>query len=145
MPLRPKAGGMQGEMPAETNFGDPRSKYPSASEIPEVRIDSMEKPPEGSDNPVIGALKTLQEFVLAKEQQQNPQATAMKEALVGLMKSFMSAGEGMEGMPEEGGEQKPIFDPFKAPEDEEGMEEGGESPAMKKMGKNRSKTIQPLI
>lgn len=81
-------------MADDRNIGDKRSGYPDASQIPEAQ-ESPEAPqmPEGGKNPVMDAITTLQQFIVAQEEKGNPKVQAMKQALIQFLTSI-GGGEG---------------------------------------------------
>ncbi len=73
------------------------SKYPSASEIPELNIPGGDasKPNGGGaapQNPVLTNLQGLQNFVLTLEKQGSPQAAAVKQAFMALVQAIQAMG-----------------------------------------------------
>jgi hypothetical protein len=73
------------------------SKYPSASEIPELNMPGGDatKPNGGGaapQNPVLTNLQGLQTFVLTLEKQGNPQAGAIKQAFMALLQAIQQMG-----------------------------------------------------
>jgi hypothetical protein len=159
-------------MPAEKNVGDPTSKYPDAVDIPQVKMDGMEKPPE--TNPVVSAFETIMKYVKALEDKKDPKAGPVKEHLTALVQSVVGGAAGAEAAPmapeagaepapEQGAEDappmKPVaggapakigFDPYKDPEmdaempDEEMDEEEMAKKKMKNRKPNMNTTIKPL-
>jgi len=71
--------------------GMQRKEYPSANDIPEVAMGDAKDANAGDigADPIMGALKTLQQFVLSKESSQDPAAAEMKQHFVGFMKSML--------------------------------------------------------
>ena len=77
------------------------SKYPSASEIPELNMPGGDasKPNGGGappQNPVLANLQGLQNFVLTLEKQGSPQAATIKQAFMALLQAIqqMQGGGG---------------------------------------------------
>lgn len=138
--------------------------YPDAADIPELKAKGMETAGTAPQmaNPVVDAVKTIGEFVLAAEKNGNPNAAAMKEHLVGLLQAISSGGSETQmgqnsagtGAPAPMGQAEPPAAP-ESPFAEEGemppapMEE--ENPEMvdmmagRKNKVRRAEEYQPLI
>lgn len=95
MPGGPMAGARQtqpGAMPGQAP--SPSRRYPDTSEMPELAPAGPDAGP-GADNPVVGALRTLQTIVTGMQERQDPRAEQLKEHLVGFLSVLArGAGEG---------------------------------------------------
>lgn len=134
---------------ANSRLEPDQSRYPSADEIPDVRADAakeqMGPQPQGDMNPVVDALRTLQQFVLVAEQRGDANAAALKNHLVEFAKSMAGSsgtGEGDDAAepvedeppaaPEVEGEQEPVDDQSEAMAQQEEVE-----------GENEEQQIKP--
>jgi hypothetical protein len=79
------------------------TKYPNAGDMPE-----MNTPPPGSPdagkmgagaNPVIQALQTIQTWIMALEQKQDPTAGPIKQAFMAFVQALQSGGGGAGAKP----------------------------------------------
>lgn len=66
------------------------SKYPDAAEIPQVKMDTMQKP-QGA-NPVVDAFETIMKYIKGLEDKQDPKAAPMKEHLTAMIQSVVAGG-----------------------------------------------------
>lgn len=79
-----------------------REGYPDASQMPEIDdtpVNPADAPDDMKDlNPIVDALQTLQQFVMAKEQAGDPAAGELKSTLLSFVQKIASAppaaGEG---------------------------------------------------
>jgi hypothetical protein len=125
------------------------SKYPSASEIPELNIPGGDasKPNGGGEpaqNPVLGYLQGLQAFVATLEKQNSPQAAKIKQSFMTLLQdiSSLAGGGGQPGQsPAPGSPGQPP--PGGPPAPEQAPPQGGGM--NKTMPMNSSATAKPLI
>ena len=152
--------------PIDKNAGDPNGGYPSAADMPEMKMG--QKPEDMTSNPVVDAFETIAKFVVSLEQKKSPNAAQAKEMLKNLMQSVV----GGEPTPEPDVEGEPIkpmdeqnedpsedipedksgkqFDPFKDPSMDGKETVKGSYPdseqIKKEMMKKKSKptNIQPL-
>jgi hypothetical protein len=110
----------------ERNPGDPRARYPDASEMPEINTpEEPGAPADMGSHPVVQAIQTLTEFVLSQEGKGNPKAAVMKDALQSFMKTMGAGSETPEGeapIPERG--MPPPEEEIEEPEPEIQAREG---------------------
>ena len=129
------------------------SKYPSASEIPELNIPGGDasKPTGGGAppmNPVLQNLQGIQAFVLTLEKQSPEKAAPIKQAFMGLLQAIQGlSGGGQPGQPPQPGAsgQPPAGGPPPAPgagQTAPAPQGGGMN---KTMPMNASQTAKPII
>ena len=111
------------------------SKYPSASEIPELNMPGGGGAPP--INPVLQNLQGIQAFVLTLEKQSPEKAAPIKQAFMGLLQAIqgMAGGGAQPGQPPAGG--PPLEGQTPPPQASGGMN--------KTMPMNASATAKPLI
>ena len=130
------------------------SKYPSASEIPELNIPGGDasKPNGGGDapsNPVLQNLQGLQAFVLTLEKQGNPAAAKIKQSFLALLQDISSlAGGGAKPGAPQG--QPPAPGGAQPPAPAAGAGQTAPQPSTgggmnKTMPMNASQTAKPMI
>lgn len=80
-----------------------RDGYPDASQMPEIDdspVDPSQAPADMQGiNPVVEALKTLQQFTAALESKQDPRAQGMKDHLLGIIETVSGGAVGAGGQP----------------------------------------------
>lgn len=97
-----------------------REGYPDASQMPEID-DTPVNPAEAPEdmkglNPVVGALQTLQQFVMAKEQAGDPAAGELKSTLLSFVQKIAGAPPAGEGSTPAGAEPGTAGTPPAGPE-----------------------------
>lgn len=154
---------MNAPIQQDKNVGDPTSKYPDATDIPQVKMDGMQKPPE--TNPVVSAFETIMKYVKSLEDKKDPKAAPMKEHLTTLIQDVVGgAANGSEAAtqqqnnkvasvqksPEESGPgmaAKIGFDPYKDSSEDNAMgedmsSEGANEAEMMKKKRMRKTSMQ---
>lgn len=112
------------------------SKYPDAAEIPQVKMDQMQKP-EGA-NPIVQAFETIAMYVKSLEDRQDPKAGPVKSHLTAMMQAITGSDTGemdarAEAPTPEVSAPPPEGEKEEAPEDAaEGKAEGEQMPMMDK-------------
>lgn len=100
------------------------SRYPTADELPEMKADTAKggigEQPSSDMNPILDALRTLQQYIATAEKRGDASAAAMKESLVSFAKAMAGgAGAGAGASAEAGGEEQMAAEQALASEGEE--------------------------
>lgn len=113
----------------EKNFGDPNGGYPSAADMPEIKMGDKPPAADQGPNPVVDAFETIAKFVMSLEQKGSPNAAQAKDTLKSLMQAVVGDGQTQDMSKEPADGEKEAMPPAKLPED-------GQEPAIKPKASN---------